>query len=65
MLCAGVGRSPATGGFARHLATQLGIADAYAADNQAVNRAGNPHGTLGATRSLHALRAELARRGWD
>ena len=65
MLCAGVGRSPAMGGFARHLATQLGIAAEYAADNQAVMQAGNPHGALGATRSLHALRAELARRGWD
>lgn len=65
MLDAGTGRSPATNGFARHLAIQLDIVDKYAADLHELNRQDNPHGPLGATRSLRALRAELTRRGWD
>ena len=65
MLNAGVGRSPATVGFARHLAAQLDIADEYIADTYALAQPDNPHGPLGATRSLRALRTELTRRGWD
>ena len=64
-LNAGASRSPATTGFARHLARQLDIADEYAADLQALQQPGNPHGALGAIRSLQALCAELTRRGWD
>ena len=61
MLNAGTGRSPATSGFARHLARQLGIADEYAADAQALQQPGNPHSALSATRSLNAMRAKLTR----
>lgn len=65
MLTAGPGRSPATNGFAPHLAAQLDIADEYAADTNVLLQPGNSYGPMGATRSLNALRAELTRRGWD
>ncbi len=65
MLDAGSGRTPATNGFARHLAVQLDIADKHAAAMHELLQPGNPHGPLGATRSLRALRTELTRRGWD
>lgn len=55
---------PASKGFAGHLAKQLGIIDDDAADVAALYRPDNPHGPMGTTRSLHALRDELARRGW-
>jgi len=61
VLVAGVGRSPATGGFARRLATQLWIADHYAAEVLEL-QPGNPDGAVGGTRSLNALRTEPASR---
>ena len=64
LMKAGDGRLPGSKGFARHLARQLGIFDAYMAEVAAIYRPDSPHGPMGAIRSLHALRAELARRGW-
>jgi hypothetical protein len=65
MLSAGDGRMPGHKGFARHLAKQLGIADEYAAEVVALYQPDNLHGPMGTTRSLHALRAEVDRRGWS
>jgi predicted ATPase/class 3 adenylate cyclase len=62
---AGDGRTPSSKGFSRHFAKQLGIIDEYAADVAALYKPDNPHGPMGTTRSLNALRAELARRGWS
>ena len=62
---AGIGRQPGTIAFGRHLARHLGIIDEYIADAASLNEPGNPHGGMGATRSMNALRAELARRSWD
>ena len=53
------GRQPGTIAYGRHLARQLGIFDEY------MGQVEDPDDSYGATRSLHALRAELARRGWD
>ena len=61
---AGDGRSPASKGFARHLARQLDVLDPYTAEVASLYRLDNSHGPMGATRSLEALRAEVARRGW-
>ena len=61
---AGIGRQPGTIAFGRHLARQLGIIDEYLADVASLDEPGNPHGGMGATRSMIALRAELTRRGW-
>jgi predicted ATPase/class 3 adenylate cyclase len=62
---AGPGRQPGTIAYGRHLARQLGVIDDYLADDAALYTPGNPHGPMGATRSINALRAELTRRGWD
>lgn len=62
---AGIGRQPGTIAFGRHLARQLGIIDEYLADAASLYTPGNPHGGMGATRSMNALRVELTRRGWD
>jgi hypothetical protein len=64
VLSAGDGRMPGSKGFLRHLAQQLGIIDEYVAEVAALYRPDNPHGSMGRTRSLHALRVELTRRGW-
>jgi predicted ATPase len=64
LLSTGAGRMPSTRGLARYLASQLGIAKEWEADVATLYKPDNPHGPMGATRSLHALRAELARRGW-
>ncbi len=60
-----IGRQPGTIAYGRHLARQLGIIDEYLADFAALGEPANPHGGMGADRSMNALRAELARRGWD
>ena len=65
LMSAGPGRLPASLGGAYHLAAQLGITQDYAADLATLYQPDSPHGGMGATRSLSALRAELARRGWD
>ena len=65
LLSTGAGRMPSTRGLARHLASQLGIVKDYEADVATLYQPDNPHGPMGATRSLNALRAELVRRGWD
>ena len=65
LLSTGAGRMPSTRGLARHLASQLGIVKDHEADVATLYQPDNPHGPMGATRSLNALRAELARRGWD
>ena len=65
LLSVGTARLPSTRGMARHLASQLGILKVYEADVATIYQPDNPHGPMGATRSLNALRAELARRGWD
>ena len=64
LLNAGSARMPSTRGASRHLARQLGIADAHAADIAALYLPDNQHGPMGATRSMNALRAELTRRAW-
>ena len=60
----GDGRTPGSRGFARHLARQLDIFDTYTAEVSSLYQPDNPHGPMGGTRSLHALRTELTRRGW-
>ena len=49
----------------RYLARQLGIIDELLADVATLNEPSNPHGGMGATRSMNALGVELTRRGWD
>ena len=39
--------------------------DEYSAEVAALYQPDNPHRPMGITRSLHALRAEVARRGWS
>ena len=65
LLAVGTARLPSTRGLARYLATRLGIVKDYEADVATLYQPDNPHGPMGATRSLNALSAELARRGWD
>ena len=53
------GRSPGTIAYGRHLARQLGIFDEY------MGQVEDPDDSYGVTRSVNAVRAELARRGWE
>ena len=51
---AGGGRQPGTIAYGRHLARQLGIIDEYLADVATLHEPANPHGGMGATRSMNA-----------
>ncbi len=59
LLEAGGGRQPGTIAYGRHLARLLGIADEYR------TQPGDSRDAMGIVSSLHALRTELTRRGWD
>jgi predicted ATPase len=63
----GFGRSPGTIAYANDLAQRLGIADEFATRQQTLRDPGRlaEHGVLGSLTAMRALRAELARRGWD
>ncbi len=63
----GVGRSPGTIMYARHLAATLDIADQHATNQQALRDPANAseHGFRGVGTAMKALHTELARRGWQ
>jgi|GEM_PF-1458429 len=62
VLAAGEGRQPGSIAYGRHLARRLGIIDDYT--SRIDEQMSQPNDPSGATRSMNALRAELARHGW-
>lgn len=63
----GIGRSPGTIVYSRHLARRLGVSDEHATREQAFLESVNlgERGDPGSETAMRALHDELARRGWN